>query len=98
MWRSYLRSAPPLLAAGLLALNAVLPAAAQPARQQEPDGPTVVVSEEGTTVGTGGESVPGPSVPGSDQPSGIGIDSAADPSQAALESCQMMAQGSQDCQ
>jgi hypothetical protein len=88
----------PLVAAGLLVVGLALPASAQPVLQQDSDAPSIAVVEEGPAIQPGvAETVPGPTVPGSDRPSGIGIDPAADPAQSALVSCQMWAETAQDC-
>ena len=99
MQRFVTRSTLPLVVAGLFTVGLALPAAAQPALQeQDLEAPSIVVPEEGPAISPGvAETLPGPSVPGSARPSGIGIDPGADPSQSALVSCQMWAETSQDC-
>ena len=92
------RLALPLLAASLLAVGLTLPASAQPVVQQDSDAPSIAVPDEGAAIQPGvAETVPGPTVPGSDRPGGIGVDPAADPAQSALVSCQMWAETAQDC-
>src|SRR5262249_4094218 len=92
------RFALPLMAAGLLVVCLALPASAQPVLQPDSAAPSIPVVEQGFAIQPGvAETVPGPTVPGSDRPSGIGIDPAHDPAQSALVSCQIWAETAQDC-